>query len=442
MVNGHEEAVKLILEAARDKDMNALQDMLQLGYHPDRRTNLTPLHYAAELNFLNVLSLLLDFGADPQIKDGLGRVPTDLAITTEAKKLLNRRAYARANEAEVSPRRPPPPPQRSSFTKAADKPLQPPPPPPPDLRVLKSSTPTNLLTNVFVPISRSPRATSPAPTAQPKNMPVTGLRGSGLSQTSLNSFCDDASAEEKNSERSASVTKTLDTEMNLDSSKGAEQAGLISKYMQRQQIASQQRHVTTSGAPPLVLDGQRVSELIRNASLHGKVSDLRVILVCALGAKSTSLSRSVTPRDHGHSDGGHRVVCIDDKDEFGRTALILATIRGHIECIQLLIEIGDADCNSTYGTGISALHIAAGKGWQQIIKLLLSSGAKVDAVDNQGNTALHHACNAMKKECIVALIEGGCNTQIVNAAGKTAAEATRYDAARVQVAAAVLRRGW
>jgi ankyrin repeat protein len=40
----------------------------------------TPLHWAAKRNFEKLIIILLDFGANPKLKDHLGRTARDLAM--------------------------------------------------------------------------------------------------------------------------------------------------------------------------------------------------------------------------------------------------------------------------------------------------------------------------------------------------------------------------
>jgi ankyrin repeat protein len=61
-----------------------------------------------------------------------------------------------------------------------------------------------------------------------------------------------------------------------------------------------------------------------------------------------------------------------------------------IESIKLLLAAG-TDINAANGQGQTALHGAAEKGYDQVVKFLASNGAKVDLKDKQGRTALDAA---------------------------------------------------
>jgi ankyrin repeat protein len=63
--------------------------------------------------------------------------------------------------------------------------------------------------------------------------------------------------------------------------------------------------------------------------------------------------------------------------ETGETALHLAAGEGHLEIVKLLLEHGaDVNAKTAYET---ALHLAAGEGHLEIVKLLLEHGADVNA---------------------------------------------------------------
>jgi len=61
-----------------------------------------------------------------------------------------------------------------------------------------------------------------------------------------------------------------------------------------------------------------------------------------------------------------------------------------IESIKLLLAAG-TDINAANGQGQTALHGAAEKGYDQVVKFLAANGAKVDLKDKQGRTALDAA---------------------------------------------------
>jgi len=61
----------------------------------------------------------------------------------------------------------------------------------------------------------------------------------------------------------------------------------------------------------------------------------------------------------------------------------------------------------------------------ELVKLLLAKGADVNAVDNQGNTALMLAANAGEFQIVDSLINGGANVNARNKEGRTALRLAR-----------------
>ncbi|XP_078271281.1 protein phosphatase 1 regulatory subunit 12A-like isoform X5 [Rhinoraja longicauda] len=71
-------------------------------------------------------------------------------------------------------------------------------------------------------------------------------------------------------------------------------------------------------------------------------------------------------------------------------------------------------------TGASALHVAAAKGYLEVMKLLIQAGFDVDSLDNDGWTPFHAASHWGKEEVCRLLVESLCNMQAVNKVGQTA----------------------
>ncbi|XP_067849823.1 protein phosphatase 1 regulatory subunit 12A-like isoform X2 [Heptranchias perlo] len=71
-------------------------------------------------------------------------------------------------------------------------------------------------------------------------------------------------------------------------------------------------------------------------------------------------------------------------------------------------------------TGASALHVAAAKGYLEVMKLLIQAGFDVNSLDNDGWTPLHAASHWGKEEVCRLLVENLCNMQAINKVGQTA----------------------
>ncbi|CAO2592347.1 Rai14 [Lemmus lemmus] len=77
-------------------------------------------------------------------------------------------------------------------------------------------------------------------------------------------------------------------------------------------------------------------------------------------------------------------------DTEGRTAFHLAALKGHVDCLKVMVTHG-VDVTAQDTSGHSALHIAAKNGHPEYIKKLLQFKSPADSTDNSGKTALHYA---------------------------------------------------
>jgi hypothetical protein len=103
-----------------------------------------------------------------------------------------------------------------------------------------------------------------------------------------------------------------------------------------------------------------------------------------------------------------------------RTVLMRAAGHGHVELVKLLISAGakadlrDDNCST-------ALIKAAGRyGNAEVVRILLSQGADVNAQDNRGMTALITAAQFGYADIVRILLEGGADTSLKDESGETA----------------------
>jgi ankyrin repeat protein len=114
----------------------------------------------------------------------------------------------------------------------------------------------------------------------------------------------------------------------------------------------------------------------------------------------------------------------------GATAFLRAAVASDLPMMQLLLERG-ADAKVTTANGVNALHAAAGLRWSdnsmswavaqglateemslEAVDLLLDRGLDVNAVDDQGATALHGAASRGANEIIRLLVSKGAKLDI------------------------------
>ncbi len=101
----------------------------------------------------------------------------------------------------------------------------------------------------------------------------------------------------------------------------------------------------------------------------------------------------------------------------GRTLLQCAAAEsGNIDIVKVLIQNG-ADVNAVDENKQSALHHAAEYGDVELAKVLLENGADVNAIDGDENTALHIAAIFDDDDCVdvtKVLIQNGADVNAVN----------------------------
>lgn len=102
-------------------------------------------------------------------------------------------------------------------------------------------------------------------------------------------------------------------------------------------------------------------------------------------------------------------VDVDGQDQAGRTALLLATERGHGPMVRLLLE-NEADPDLADIAGRTPLMTAAAAGASNILPLLLASGSAIDAADFRGHRAAHYAVAGLHLSELKLLLEAGAST--------------------------------
>ncbi len=110
-------------------------------------------------------------------------------------------------------------------------------------------------------------------------------------------------------------------------------------------------------------------------------------------------------------------IAIDALEHSGATALHLAAGRGYEELVGLLLYKG-ASSLLLDKRGYTALHWAAKNGHEKVVDLLLIRGAEIDVGTREGDTALHLASLHGHKEVVGLLLKRGAGI-FVNLCGLT-----------------------
>jgi len=114
-------------------------------------------------------------------------------------------------------------------------------------------------------------------------------------------------------------------------------------------------------------------------------------------------------------------VDLEEKERSGYTALAIAVAREHIEVVRYLLSEG-AKVNAQDKKGQTPLHYCAMNYSIDIAKLLLSFGAEVNIADVYGNYSIWTAAfnvkgDETKHEMVKLLLASGANIDHVNVAG-------------------------
>lgn len=117
-----------------------------------------------------------------------------------------------------------------------------------------------------------------------------------------------------------------------------------------------------------------------------------------------------------------------------------AAMRGQVDAVQALLARG-ADVNVPQGDGMTALHWAAERGDEALVRLLLDAGAEASATTRNGNyTPLHLAARSGDAVIVKALLDAGADVTARTSTGGAlaihmAAAATSAEAIEALVAA-------
>jgi ankyrin repeat protein len=102
-------------------------------------------------------------------------------------------------------------------------------------------------------------------------------------------------------------------------------------------------------------------------------------------------------------------VAVDETDERGKTALMFASVNGHLRSVQLLLKAG-ANVNRMHRVDSStALLYATERGHAAVVGALLAAGARPNAMARDGLTPLTIACGMGFTAIVKMLLAAGAN---------------------------------
>lgn len=155
----------------------------------------------------------------------------------------------------------------------------------------------------------------------------------------------------------------------------------------------------------------------------------------AAGASQEAVGgKGVTPLGAAAYNGNDRIVKLllkhgakpEQADGTGKGPVIYAAAKGFASIVQVLFDAG-LDPNITYGHSLTALMWAAGHSNDvpppeglKAVELIVKSGARLDAADDRGRTALMIAAERNHPLIVNFLLEQGADRSARDKAGKSA----------------------
>ncbi|XP_068615407.1 ankyrin repeat and death domain-containing protein 1B-like [Brachionichthys hirsutus] len=107
---------------------------------------------------------------------------------------------------------------------------------------------------------------------------------------------------------------------------------------------------------------------------------------------------------------------LDKEDMSGNRAFALAAEHGCVDVLVMLMETYHMDTMKPNKKGDTPLHSAARNGHLDVVDLLLLSFDTRDEVNMDGETALYQATDNSQERCVLALLEAGCDPNILTTA--------------------------
>ena len=202
------------------------------------------------------------------------------------------------------------------------------------------------------------------------------------------------------------------------------------------------------------------SRLISRALDHGRIDKANLLLRSGISLDTTETDCLNEAAGNGRADVvkwlSDNGMPIDQPDDCGNTALMVALYNGHHEvaawlvqhgvntrscnrkgdtvmhlaanwydCLQVVIHLG-LPVDQKNEVGDTPLHVASSIADIRILKAVIDAGSPVNAQNNEGETPLHRAISAYNLEpdielpMLRALIKAGIDRSIQNLKGKTA----------------------
>ncbi|CAG7719105.1 unnamed protein product [Allacma fusca] len=131
------------------------------------------------------------------------------------------------------------------------------------------------------------------------------------------------------------------------------------------------------------------------------------------------LQKKTTARSSWNKKVGKKFRCqyMAGREEYNERRLRAAANAKNIPVLTKLLESG-TDPNASDELGRTALHIAACKGFSEVVRLLLQSGANPNRKDSVGNTPLHLAACTNHFDVVTCLLRAGTDVSTLDNHGR------------------------
>jgi len=169
--------------------------------------------------------------------------------------------------------------------------------------------------------------------------------------------------------------------------------------------------------PPLLRaaaagNADRVQQLLaENATVHAQNEFGLTALMLASEEGHASIVQTLLAL-------GEATEWIDTKNQLGETALMLAASQGHSEIVQQLLAYG-AKVNQQDNLKQSPLILSAGGGHLDVVRILLEYGASADMQDIYKRTSLTRAAKEGHENIVNLLVASGAEPNMQDAEGST-----------------------
>lgn len=171
--------------------------------------------------------------------------------------------------------------------------------------------------------------------------------------------------------------------------------------------------------PPLSPEKEQILlvELKKKEALDGRLEPLvkRSIHTIVKSNNWEELGNMIQDAGRGLVPGGFKF--INEEEATTRwSPLCYAALYGHDACALMLLNNG-ALVDKPTPAGETPLILAAKGGWLNIVKLLIERNCHINSVDNEGDSALSHACMHGRVNVCEYLIRHGIDHRMRNKAG-------------------------